>query len=42
MDITGVLVLILVILILYVLIKYATDGSSVQTGIVSALQTTNN
>ena len=38
MDITGVLVLILVILILYVLIKYATDGSSVQTGIVSALQ----
>ena len=35
MDITGVLVLILVILLLYVLIRYATDGSKVQTGIVA-------
>lgn len=38
MDITGVLVLILVILLLYVLIRYATDGSKVQTGIVEALK----
>lgn len=37
MDITGVLVIILVILLLYVLIKYAMSGSQVQTGIESAL-----
>ena len=37
MDITGVLVLILVILLLYVLIKYAMQGSQVKTGVESAL-----
>ena len=38
MDITGVLVLILVILLLYVLVKYAMQGSQVKTGIESALK----
>ena len=37
MDITGVLVLILVILLLYVLIKYVMAGSQVKTGVESAL-----
>lgn len=38
MDITGVLVLILVILLLYVLVKYVMQGSQVQTGIETALK----
>ena len=37
MDITGVLVLILVILLLYVLVRYVMQGSQVQTGVESAL-----
>lgn len=40
MDITGILVIILVVLLLYVLVKYAMSGSQVKTGIERCINST--